>query len=701
MTDDTIRAVTSRSRLVAPITARAPVFDPIKAGVAAVILLSPLVALAATDADGQAVLWENAHWTIAALAAVMIALAGARGAQGPTRDVRLLGAAGAASYLIGQLTWDLQVAAGIFLVPAPSDVFYLGMGVPVAAGMLVHARRIVPTGELSAVALDGLTILAAVAATVLFAFEPVAAGAAPGVRVVLLGYPIVFLGITGFASLIVGMIGGRSSALGPGLIGVGVGLNGLVWAVWIAAAIAEAPPVGTPLNAVSSVGVVMAGVGVAMWRVDDHSDRRVGRIATSAAQAVLPGLGVLIAAIILIAHTRDEATSGLHPIDLMAWATIALATARQTLLLRERTGFIAAERHALERERSLRAEAQRALAAETASETRYRRVVELFARFGEQLTFAAEEGHMLAAAAAALRALDAGVSGDILLHNPSRDRLVVGLAWGDDARAVGDVPALASPLACPGLRRNGPYLVDDIRDPLAVPCPAAAAGRGAVLCVPMISHGEPVGVIHLASTEPIGSDFQEHAVRIAEQLALAVANARLVRSMQDLALTDGLTGLYNARFLEAFLERELAQAERERRSLGVVMIDLDRFKDFNDQYGHPAGDDALRSFATVASGCLRRSDTLARYGGEEFTLVIQDADLAATARVAEKVRRAIEAMTVELRGDRTARLTASFGVATSAVHGLDRRALVHAADEALYRAKRQGGNRVEIAPVQG
>lgn len=511
-------AMTSIRRIVAPIPGlRAAAFDPIKVGVAAVVLLTPLFMLAATDAGRQAVFWENAHWTISALVAAVIALVGTRGMQGATRVVRLLGAAGAISYLGGALVWDAQVAAGLYPVPAPSDVFFLGMVVPLGAALLAHARRVVPKGELTAVALDGLTILTALAAAVFFVYEPIAEGAAPGLGLVLLAYPIAFLGIGGCAALIVSLIGRRPAALGPGLVGIGVGLNGITWAVWIASAV-DAPPVaGSLLNAVGSVATIMMSVGIALWRVDGEADPSTGRITTGVVQAVLPGVSVLIAAIILLAHT--DADPGVNAIELLAWTTIALATCRQTLLLRERTGFIKAEQGALDRERALRSDTQRALAAETASETRYRRVVDVFATFGEQLTFAAEEPHMLTAAAAAFRALAPEVTGDILLLNPSRDRLVVGLAWGDGARAIGDVPSLASPLDCLGLRRTGPYLVDDILDPLVIPCPAAAADRGAVLCVPMTSHGQPVGVIHLTNTGPIGSDLQEHAARIAEQLA--------------------------------------------------------------------------------------------------------------------------------------------------------------------------------------
>lgn len=145
-------------------------------------------------------------------------------------------------------------------------------------------------------------------------------------------------------------------------------------------------------------------------------------------------------------------------------------------------------------------------------------------------------------------------------------------------------------------------------------------------------------------------------------------------------------------------------AERTGGSLGLVMIDLDHFKTFNDAHGHPAGDVALRSFANAVTRAIRREDTLARYGGEEFVLIIRDADDAGAALVAEAARRAVEAMTVTLGPGHYARITASFGVATTGGRQFDRMALLQEADKALYRAKAEGRNRVtlsEHAPASG
>ena len=161
-------------------------------------------------------------------------------------------------------------------------------------------------------------------------------------------------------------------------------------------------------------------------------------------------------------------------------------------------------------------------------------------------------------------------------------------------------------------------------------------------------------------------------------------------------MTDPLTGLHNARFFDPYLDAELAVVKRELRPLGIVMIDIDHFKAFNDNHGHPAGDEALRTFARAVLGLLRESDVIARYGGEEFVVAVHNADLAATAHVAEKIRQAIEGLVVDIGPGRFGRITVSCGVASTATHGTERQTLLRTADRALYRAKEYGRNRVEM-----
>jgi len=324
----------------------------------------------------------------------------------------------------------------------------------------------------------------------------------------------------------------------------------------------------------------------------------------------------------------------------------------------------------------------------------------VFARLSERLTFAIEEADLVEAAVGALSLLIPTIAGDLLLLNSSQDRLLVGAAWGDGAQAPGSLISLDRPTRCPALRRGAAYLSEDLADALSVSCPAHPVTRGSVLCVPLLALGQSVGVLHLVrEAGGFNADDLWLAGRLAEQVALALANARLLRTMEGLAMADPLTGLYNTRFFDPLLEREMAVSAREGWPISLIMLDIDHFKRFNDTHGHPAGDEALRSFANLLRSSVRESDTVARYGGEEFMVLLRGADLDAASSMAEKLRIAIEGFVVVLGPGRFARLTASLGVASTVAHGHDRTALVSIVDQALYRAKELGRNRVVVAEL--
>jgi len=656
-----------------------------------VVGLLPVFVAAATDWQGQAALWESLHWTISALAALAIAAAAVRGIAGPGRRVRLLATLGLASFAAGSLVWDLQVAFGSYLVPAPSDGLFLAAPVLIAGAAMIRARGALAASDTLALALDGLMVVLSIATAVLFIFAPVAQGARPGLGLILLAYPIVFIGLAGFLLLSAAASGDRVRSGGIYILSLGLALTGAVWAIWIESALYAAPRAGDPLNAVGSIATVVAAAGIATWAPDTRQAAGIGR-AYALSRSLIPILAVAAAVVFLIVTRGDDALPGWDVVDVAAWSVIALAILRQTILLVDRTTLVG-------RERTLRAEAQRALAAETESEARYRRLVTVFGRLAERLTFAADEDQMLAAGAAAINDIGMADRGEIALLNPSHDRLSVALAWGSESRAVGTVIEVESPLSCFGIRRSGPYLLEDVNEPFAVPCPVLPVASGSVMCVPMIANGQTVGVLHVNAAGSFTDDHREQLLRITEQLGLAIANARLVRTMEGLALRDSLTGLYNGRFFDPYLERELAHAQRDGTSVGVVMIDIDHFKRFNDTYGHPSGDEALRIFARTALGAIRESDTLARYGGEEFVLLVRDGDIEATVRTAERVRVAVESTVIDLGPGRSARITASFGAAASALNGTDRLPLLRSADRALYRAKQSGRNRVVAADL--
>jgi diguanylate cyclase (GGDEF)-like protein len=177
---------------------------------------------------------------------------------------------------------------------------------------------------------------------------------------------------------------------------------------------------------------------------------------------------------------------------------------------------------------------------------------------------------------------------------------------------------------------------------------------------------------------------------------LAEANTRLAQ----LAVTDGLTGLYNHRHLHERLALEVERSQRSGLPLSLLMLDVDHFKQYNDTFGHPAGDEVLRQLARVLNDTRRANDVVARYGGEEFALILVDTAKFTAAKVAERVRERVEAhdfADVANKIMKKTGISVSIGVATFPDDGTDAEGLVRAADTALYAAKRAGRNRVVLA----
>ena len=313
-------------------------------------------------------------------------------------------------------------------------------------------------------------------------------------------------------------------------------------------------------------------------------------------------------------------------------------------------------------------------------------------RFTEVTTFAADDTAVARSNLEALRLLvnpDAAVTHVL---NRSKDRAIPEASLGS---AVAEVLPLNALSSCPGIVRGSIYVTPDVTAPLSVRCPVYPSERGTVACVPL-AHGEIVGAVHLGwdRTDAFPLELRASVTRIAEHAALAIANRRLLAALQGMASTDARTGLANTRAFDQALENELA-ARRPDETVAVLMLDLDHFKDFNDRHGHPAGDEALRAFADILRSCLRERDLAARYGGEEFAIVLPTVDEAAALMVAERIRSRTESSLISLGPGITDRMTVSIGLATAPAQGNERLALLRLADEALYRAKEGGRNRVE------
>jgi two-component system, cell cycle response regulator len=222
----------------------------------------------------------------------------------------------------------------------------------------------------------------------------------------------------------------------------------------------------------------------------------------------------------------------------------------------------------------------------------------------------------------------------------------------------------------------------------------ARLGLGNLCAAPLRIGAHVLGALALADKPDTFNPADVTLVATAaEQVVLALERYRILAVAQRQASTDELTGLYNYRFLVDYLDQQIALAERLDSPLAVLMLDLDRFKTLNDSHGHHAGDEALRRFAASLRDTIRRSDLAARYGGEEFVVVMANTNREEARLVAEKIRRAVSAQRMEF--DSVAvRITVSVGGVAYPDDTGDARQLLELADDALYRAKRAGRNRV-------
>jgi diguanylate cyclase (GGDEF)-like protein len=271
-------------------------------------------------------------------------------------------------------------------------------------------------------------------------------------------------------------------------------------------------------------------------------------------------------------------------------------------------------------------------------------------------------------------------------HPPEQDTFALDQCWALRRGRFHLLNESGLELLCPHLK---------VRPPLAA------------LCIPMTAQGETMGILHLQSgSAPSDGLNGEHVViseiqlqlakAMADTIALALANLKLHTSLLHQSIRDPLTDLFNRRYLEETLEREVHRAARLQRSVAVIMLDIDHFKRFNDTFGHEAGDTLLRGLGGFLNQEIRGGDFACRYGGEEFVLILPEISLEDVRHSAERMREKIKELNVQYSGGVLENITLSLGVALFPAHGTTGKAVLHAADEALYEAKHQGRDRVVI-----
>ncbi|WP_306393999.1 sensor domain-containing diguanylate cyclase [Telluria beijingensis] len=293
-----------------------------------------------------------------------------------------------------------------------------------------------------------------------------------------------------------------------------------------------------------------------------------------------------------------------------------------------------------------------------------------------------------------LRQLLPETAGAVYIYRNSRDVLELRASWG----LAEAPPPTVAPADCWGLRLGKVHL--------ATPEHGLCCDHGAIwldsrdtqTCVPMVSQGDVIGILVVAADRGDDNALDStHIATLAEQLSLAISNVSLRNTLRHQSTVDPLTGLYNRRFFDESLKRELARVQRSGSVCAVVMLDLDHFKRINDSYGHDGGDLVLQAASRVILQRVRASDVVCRYGGEELVLMLPDCGAEEAAKCAESIRQSLTAIVIQHQGQTISNVSASFGVAEWRGQCEGEQDLLQMADRALYAAKKGGRNRVVIA----
>jgi diguanylate cyclase (GGDEF)-like protein len=291
----------------------------------------------------------------------------------------------------------------------------------------------------------------------------------------------------------------------------------------------------------------------------------------------------------------------------------------------------------------------------------------------------------------------------MLMVDEERRELAFELALGEKAKDVSSFRVKIGEGIAGWVAETGkPTIVNDVsRDPrFSGKFDSKTRFRTrSVLCAPLISRGRTIGVVEIINRQ--GGRFTRTdlsmLLTLVEPCAIAIENAILFQKTEQLTITDDLTRLFNSRYLNVYIGREIKRCKRHGIPLSVIFLDLDGFKRINDLYGHLAGSRTLAEVGGILAQAVRESDILARYGGDEFVVVLPETPPGGAMVIAERIRRAIE-QHVFLEGQGIqARVSASFGIASYPDHALTPEGLIQKADQAMYRVKERNKNGIELA----
>lgn len=298
--------------------------------------------------------------------------------------------------------------------------------------------------------------------------------------------------------------------------------------------------------------------------------------------------------------------------------------------------------------------------------------------------------------------LDAPYAGILLVEG---GMLVVKAATQNQPHLIGrHLERQDAVLSWQALDTGEPLVLNDYRSDPKDPDIYSESPLQAVAMFPVLNSEECLGVLALGRDKP-GYEFNLDQIQFgrffADLTALVLNNAQLREALREQSIRDPLTGLFNRRYMEETLNREVSRVTRQLHPLGIIMIDIDHFKDFNDTHGHTAGDALLKDLGQFLKTHIRAEDIACRYGGEEFILIMPDASAEAAQQRAEYLQKEIKNFHTPGADLSHQGITLSIGIAIYPEHGRTLEAVLRAADTALYRAKREGRNRIEIAVHKG
>ena len=288
-------------------------------------------------------------------------------------------------------------------------------------------------------------------------------------------------------------------------------------------------------------------------------------------------------------------------------------------------------------------------------------------------------------------------SGAVFVLNDSRNMLEAAAVWGP----LPPANLIFPPNECWAHRRGQVHIVTGPEGR----CPHVGDDAHMYVCLTLIAQGETLGILFLQdgrikvdrADEARMGEKAKLAKILADNIGLGIANLKLRESMRNLSIRDPLTGLFNRRYMQEALEQEQHRTKRNKAQLALVMIDIDHFKQYNDTFGHDGGDAILRALGAFLRGSVRRSDIACRFGGEEFAVILSPSTAEGARQRAEKIREDARLLRVNHLNQDLGGITLSLGVSLFPEHASDAAALIKTADVALYRAKRDGRNRVVMS----